>query len=426
MQMPEAWNPRARDMMAGHFVPTSFLRHDTIFYSVCSLLLGSAVLLRWMALPFVSHDMQFFLLTWFDYIVKHGRFAALSDNFYNYTPFYIYMMAVVSHLDGVVDRVTLIKSISILFDGISAFYVYRIVLAARHHWRPALLSALLFLNLPTLILNGAVWGQSDVIYTTFLFGFAYFVIRKCPYRAVSMYGFALAMKLQAIFLAPFLVYLVSVGEIPILAMAIIPLVYALLSIPAALAGRGWIDLLTIYSGQVDSMQLLSAHAPNVYLFLQDSVGRVHFLAVTHAGILLAAAASLAFLTVTFLKRPSLSPFYIILASTLWLGLEPSLLPRMHDRYFFPADMMAFVFACLLPRAWWVAMLFQVGSALAYSQFLGSSLRNPIDMTGWDHIGALAMIAAMIGVVWLYVRLVETPEKRSTVDSLAPDGDKQVP
>jgi hypothetical protein len=67
---------------------------------------------------------------------------------------------------------------------------------------------------------------------------------------------------------------------------------------------------------------------------------------------------------------------------------------------------------------------QAGSAFAYSQFLGSSLRHPIDMTGWGHIGALAMVAAVTGTVWLYVRLVETPKPCSTVDSLAPDGDKQ--
>ena len=396
-------------MTGNYSARASFLNRDAIFYLVCLVLVASAVLLRWAALPFMSGDMLFFLLNWFDYIVAHGRFAALSDKFYNYTPLYIYMMTAVSYLDGMADRIALIKSISILFDAIAAFIVYKIALTARPDRRLAVFFALLFLNLPTLILNGAVWGQSDIIYATFMLAFAYFVIRKYPYRAMLMYGIAFSLKLQAIFLAPFVLYLIVVGEIPVIAITAIPLVYMILIVPAALAGRGWVDMIRIYSEQADAMIVLSAHAPNFYLFFQDFLSQVQASAVTSAAIVLAAAASLGILLMTFLKRPALSPLHIILASTLWLGLEPSLLPRMHDRYFFPADMMVFVFACLVPRAWWVAMLFQLGSALAYSQFLGSSLRSPINMTGWDHIGAVAMIVAVTGTAWFYFRSIKAPE-----------------
>jgi Gpi18-like mannosyltransferase len=224
-----------------------------------------------------------------------------------------------------------------------------------------------------------------------------------------MYGIAFAVKLQAIFLAPFVLYLIVMGEIPVIGVAAIPLVYMILIAPAALAGRGWVDLIRIYSEQADAMIILSAHAPNLYLLIQDGLSQAQASIVTLVAVVLAAAVSLGILVMTFLKRPALSPLYIILASTLWLGLEPSLLPRMHDRYFFPADMMAFVFACLVPRAWWIAVLLQAGSALAYSQFLGSSLRNPINMTGWDHIGAMAMIAAVTGVSWFYFRSIKAPQ-----------------
>ena len=396
-------------MTGNHSARAAFLHRNAIFYPICGGLVASAVLLRWAVLPFMSHDMQFFLLIWYDYIVAHGRFAALSDKFYNYTPLYIYMMTVVSYLDGMADRIALVKSISILFDGIAAFLVYKIALTARPDRRLAIFFALLFLNLPTLILNGAVWGQSDIIYTTFMLALAYFVIHKYPYRAMLMYGIAFAVKLQAIFLAPFVLYLIVMGEIPVIGVAAIPLVYMILIAPAALAGRGWVDLIRIYSEQADAMIILSAHAPNLYLLIQDGLSQAQASIVTLVAVVLAAAVSLGILVMTFLKRPALSPLYIILASTLWLGLEPSLLPRMHDRYFFPADMMAFVFACLVPRAWWIAVLLQAGSALAYSQFLGSSLRNPINMTGWDHIGAMAMIAAVTGVSWFYFRSIKAPQ-----------------
>ena len=385
---------------------SAVLARDGVFYPLCALLLVSAVLLRWLALPFQSHDMQDFLLQWYDYIVTHGRFAALSDNFYNYTPPYIYMMTVVSYLDGVIDRVTLIKSISILFDGISAFLVYRIVLNVRSDRRLAILSAALFLNLPTLLLNGAVWGQCDIIYTTFLLAFAYYLIRNCPFQAILMYAVALSLKVQAIFLAPFFVYLLLTRAIPWRALVLPPVIYGLLMLPAALAGRSWISLVQVYAGQAGFMHSLSAHAPNVYVLFQGSLSVQARSLATYGALLLAGVASLAVLASHFRVRPPLPPLFVILAVTLWLGLEPSLLPRMHDRYFFPADMFAFLFACLVPRAWWIAVLFQAGSALAYAQYLASSIADfPVDTYYAAHIGAVAMIAAMAGVVWFYRPLV---------------------
>ena len=95
-------------------------------------------------------------------------------------------------------------------------------------------------------------------------------------------------------------------------------------------------------------------------------------------------------------------FYTLCAGLNLLALKLSLLPRMHDRYFFPADMFAFLFACLVPRAWWIAVLFQAGSALAYAQYLASSVPDfPVDTYYAAHVGAVAMIAAIAGVVWFY-------------------------
>lgn len=386
---------------------------DTVFYPLAAVLLLSALILRWIALPFQSHDMQDFLLPWYDYIVTHGRFAALSDNFYNYTPPYIYMMTAVSYLDGMIARVTLIKSISILFDGISAVLIYRIVLLFRGDRRLAVVAALLFLNLPTLLLNGALWGQCDVIYTTFLLAFAYYVIRNCPFQAMVMYAIALSLKVQAIFLAPFLIYLLLSGSIPFAAMIFPPMIYALLMLPAALAGRDWISLLTIYAGQSGFTHSLSAHAPNIYVFVSDSLSEWQRSVASYAALVLAALASFALLATHFRRRPPLPANFIVVAMILWLALEPMLLPRMHERYFFPADILAFVFAFLVPRAWWIAVLFQVGSAFAYAPYLSRDwIGRPFDMGYGAHVGAVAMIAAIVGIVFHYESLV--PAKASGI------------
>jgi hypothetical protein len=78
---------------------------------------------------------------------------------------------------------------------------------------------------------------------------------------------------------------------------------------------------------------------------------------------------------------------------------------MHERYFLPADMTAFLFACVVPGAWWIAVLFQVGSGLAYATYLATSFPGDIDTTLWAYTGAAAMIVAVAGLLREYLRLV---------------------
>ena len=392
----------------------ALLQRDGLFYPACAVLLASALFCRWLGLPFQTHDMQDFLLPWFDYIVAHGRFAALSDNFYNYTPPYIYMMTAVSCLDGAVDRVILIKAISILWDFIAAYVVFRIALAAKLPFRPAVLGALLYLNLPTLILNGAFWGQCDVIYMTFLLAFAYYLIGNRPFQAMLMYGIALSLKVQAIFAAPFVVFLLLDGIVPVFALIMPPLIYAILVLPAALAGRGVLSLLTIYADQAGIAQKLSARAPNIYLFVQHFLPPGLYGVATLAGVALAGLVSLAVLATHLRARRPLSAVFIVSALALWLALEPSLLPKMHERYFFGADVFAFVLWVLVPRAWWIALLFQVGSVLSYAYFMMIDHAAPFDLHPAAFLGAAAAIPATIGLGWLYWRLLEG--QRPTIHS----------
>jgi Gpi18-like mannosyltransferase len=320
----------------------------TLFYPLCGLLAMSAIALRWAGLPFMTHDMQDFLLPWFDYIVTHGRFAALSDAFYNYTPFYIYLMTAASYLDGFVDRVVLIKSISFLFDIIAALMVYRIGVATTGDRRRSAFFALLFLNLPTVILNGAFWGQCDIIFMTFLLSFAYCLSRRRPILAMLMYGIALSIKVQAIFLAPFVAYLVFSGVIPWAAVALPPLAYGLLALPAAMAGRGWIGLLTVYADQADIAHRLSARAPNIYVIIQHFLPVEFFPQATMAGVVVAALVSLLLFWTHFGQPRPLAPRFILSACLLWLTIEPAILPKMHDRYFFGADVFSLGWLLLAP------------------------------------------------------------------------------
>ncbi len=374
------------------------------FYAACALLAASAILLRLISLPILTHDMTDDLLSWFDYIVRHGKVGAISDKFYNYTPPYIYLMVGVSYLDGIVSRVTLIKSIPIVFDVISAYVVFRLASVAQLNVRRSVLLALLYLNLPTLILDGAAWGQFDVVYTTFMLAFIYFMVVERPYWAVAMYAIAFSIKLQAIFLAPIFGYFLLAGLMPFAAILLIPAIYTLLMLPAALAGRSWIDLfITLYTDQVNIPNRLSARAPNIYVTIQHFLSPQYYPQAVLAGTAVAILITLIVLATHFRVRRPPPAVFIIAASTLWVALEPSILPKMHERYFISADLFAFVLAIYVPRAWWTVVLLQIGSILSYSYFMMIGHDLPFDLHPAAQIGSFAEIPAVLGIAFYYWR-----------------------
>jgi Gpi18-like mannosyltransferase len=334
------------------------------------LLLLSAIGVRWLCLPFQSADMGRFLLPWMDYLVAHGRFRALADDFYDYAPAYMYLLAAASLLSHQVSAVALIKLVTFLFEILAAVFIFRLAEAAWGDRRRALLCALLFLNLPTVILNGSLWGQCDIVYTSFLLGFLYFAIRSRPILAVVMYGLALSFKLQSIFLAPLLVFLIARKRIPPAALLIVPAVYVALALPAVLAGRPLWDLLTIYARQAgENGAYLALGAPNIDHLIETYLAPDAVPLATKLNLAIAGILSAALLAWQLRMRPALSAELIVIASAFWLAVEPLILPKMHERYFFPADVFSFVLAIWMPRRWWIAALFQLGSMLAYATFL---------------------------------------------------------
>ena len=56
---------------------------------------------------------------------------------------------------------------------------------------------------------------------------------------------------------------------------------------------------------------------------------------------------------------------------------PYLLPKMHERYFFVADIMTLTLAFVDPRLWVTVPLFQVGSLLSYLPYFGLSVRASV-------------------------------------------------
>ncbi|GAA4591717.1 Gpi18-like mannosyltransferase [Actinoplanes octamycinicus] len=366
-----------------------------------------AALLRFAGRDWLAGDFVAFLRPWSRYIAAHGYFASMGDDFANYNVPYLYLLSVLTwvHEHTPIPLVYLVKSVSVGFDAVLAWYAARIVGLHRPDRRIMALAGVLVLLLPTVVLNGAFWAQCDSIYTAFTMAGLYYLLRDRPWVAMALFGLAITVKLQAIFVFPVLFVLLLAGRIRVRHLAPIPLVYVLAAIPAWLAGRPFRDLMLIYADQSGEYPALSMNAPSIYTFIRP---RVEVIAdFRTVGVLFTAAAVLLLAYVVLIRRIPLDRERIVLLAASYSILVPFLLPGMHERYFMQAEVLAVVAALYRPRRLWPApILVQVASLMSYlPYFLGGNRPQPLDF----RVLAVLMLAALLLTVWQLLRPAPLPQ-----------------
>ncbi len=353
-----------------------------------------AILLRYSLLPFESGDYIIHFERWYDFILQNGHFSALAYNFSNYNVTLLYLMAACSVLFPESSKIFVLKGISIVFDFALAFFVYKCVRCKYHRRGEASLAALAILFTPTVVLNGAMWGQWDTIYTTCLVACLYFLLTQRQAAAFAIFGVAFSFKLQAIFLAPLFLWLLVKKEVSIQYFLLAPLCGFILLLPAWLVGRPFGDLLLIYINQNSVYSSLRESAPNLYQWISDD-----YYSFYPAGIAFAVGVAVALAIVVYKSRVKITADRLVFLAFLSVLLMPYVLPKMHDRYFFPADVIAIIFAFYWPRYWYAPVVVGLTSLLTYVRFLaGGAIILPLSWLA-------AVLLVLIGILgWEFLQI----------------------
>jgi Gpi18-like mannosyltransferase len=342
-------------------------KQRTVYVAAAAMILAGLGI-RISGLGFISFDMQDWLLPWYDQLAA-GGFMALREPFSNYTPPYLYLLLLATAVGSFLPKVAAIKIISILFDLFNALVVFKIIKIKYPAGSIPLLGASGFLLLPTVFLNSAFWGQADSIYTFFILTCIYFLLKHRPLIALIFLGISFSFKAQAVFLAPFLLLLTIRKRTAWIQFAVIPLVYMLMMIPASLTGRPLMELMTIYIDQTDVYGGLSMHAPTLYVFIPQKWYQPALL----TGILVTLIVVCAWVWTYARRIKEFTHEIVLLCALASVAIAPFFLPKMHDRYFYLADVLSFIVAFYIPRLWVVALGYQVVSGMAYSIFLIPSI-----------------------------------------------------
>ena len=334
---------------------------------------GLAISIRLSLVEWVSGDYSNFLKPWLQQIVDQGGWASLGRAIGDYTPPYIYLLTFISYFpqaNSSEPYLLGIKIISIGFDLVLMVGVYlnaKLWLTKIHPLFPASI-AIVALFLPTVIINGSLWGQIDASYTGLSLIAIYYLQKQKPLAASIWYGVAFSFKLQAIFFLPvFIIFFWFHYRHKIYYVLIIPIVYYVLALPAILAGRSVVEITEIYFLQTQTYKLLTLNMPNLYQwFPNQRYEDLHQMAIGLFIVLMAIQFLMMLLTkVTLTMKP------LLLLAYWSLLMANFFLPAMHERYLFAADVLILVIVFQFKSKFYLVLATQAISLLAYSPFIFS-------------------------------------------------------
>ncbi|NCB74765.1 MAG: conjugal transfer protein TraL [Clostridia bacterium] len=359
------------------------LKKNSYIY-IAALALGLAFVLRGSQMNYQSGDYNTFLSKWVEYFRVSG-FRGLSESVGNYNVPYLYFLALFSYLP--LKDLYLIKLLSVFFDVVLAFGMMKLASVFTRSAPKQLAAYLITLLLPTVIINGAMWGQCDSIYVSLAVVALWLALTDRPKLSMVFMALSFSFKLQAVFIMPVYLVLLFAKKIKLCHFFIFPATYILEILPAVLCGRPFMDTLTLYLHQADSVGSgLNYNSPSFFAMVS---GEVNVAALSAVGVSAAFLFVFAILIWAWYKRENLNNAAILGIALLFAAGIPFLLPHMHDRYFFMLDVLS-----LLPAVIWIgyapcAVFASFASLLCYYSYFTYSYLLPL------RYGSFALIAVLL-------------------------------
>ncbi len=344
----------------------SKVEYDTKILIPVIAIVYAALLLRILFFDHETGDYLNFLKPWTQYFRDCGGFAGLGRSIGNYNIPYLFFLALFSYIP--ISELYLIKLLSVGFDLLLVVSTAKLVLAASGcRGSRYMLTFAVAMLLPTVILNGSCWGQCDSIYGGLAVLSLYFILSDRPWHAMAALALSFSFKLQAVFIFPVFFVFLYTGKLRIYHLPLFPLVYLAAVSPAVLAGRPLMDTLLIYVNQGSTVgSSLNYNSPSVFSLFYNVENPALYSSV---GIICAFSFCALMFILLFLLRKRVGSSALLMAAFIFSLVVPMLLPHMHERYFFLADVLSLAVAFTLPKAAPIPFLCSFASLLGYHAYL---------------------------------------------------------
>ena len=381
-------------------------KHRNVLLLVLLFALGAAV--RWAGRYFVSEDMTYCLMPWFEKIKAAGGLPALSNQVGDYGILYQTLISIMTYLP--IQSVVQYKLLSSLFDiplALVAAAIYRDVrlsdkvttpeTRSRVRMQSWLVAAVVWL-LPTVMLNSSYWGQCDSLYATCCLATLYLLRRNSFVGAFVMLGLAFACKLQTVFILPIIgVYYLVQKRFSLFWILLSVVVMWLSGIVAFAYGRNLLAPILIYSGQVGHYQEMYMSFPSLWMLVGNDYWSMRWFAILLTFAVLAVG-----LWYCLNHKQNIlcnERFYAVAAWFMWSMLL--FLPSMHDRYAYLLDLLLVLLACWDRRFTKYAVITVLISLYYYGIYLFGDRGN-------GHVmAAVIYLVTYLHFTWTLVRQVES-------------------
>jgi Gpi18-like mannosyltransferase len=353
----------------------------------CVLLLVALTIgligLRIALFPVVTADVRDSFLPWLQYVIDHGRWRALQTIHGDYFPSYYIILVAISYTRRIVPPLYELKLLQPFVEGATALLAYKTVplltrpedkISSASLKRRSIAAAFAILAAPTVILNGSAWGQCDILYTSLLLGSVYCILTSRKTLSAICFALALCLKLQPMFLGPFLVVALLRKKLRLWQSIFIPAAWMVAALPMLMQGRSFRDSVAAPVTQAGELRSLVTNAANPWEI--SSVVHLPYRAFLPAGLLLGVWAAVWLIRVC-MRWKTFDAQSIFLAATLSLTLMPYVLPKMHDRYFFPAEIFLIVLAAIRTEFILPAALLECSSLLCYLNYFNQKMPLPL-------------------------------------------------
>lgn len=333
-----------------------------IFIVIVTLL---ALIARITMINFKSDDYLIFLSNWFDFLKTNG-FKALATYKGDYNPPYVTIIAILAYLP--IEKIYIIKGISIIFDFLLAISIGKLTsyLSKDNKKDIFTLGYSICLFIPSVLLNGALWGQCDSMYAFFIVLSLTYLLKEEYLKSFLMFGLSFSFKLQAVFILPlYVIYYVCKKRYSILYFFVIPIVDLVLCIPAMLVGRSWKACVATYFLQTTEYKgNLVMNFLNIYNFFK---GGAEYLYPTAVIVALVICGLTLFYCV--IKKPKFDNEQIFTLGIWFLIVMTFILPGMHDRYLYVGEVLAIIYLLIYKRNYKIMSFVVLSPIVTYSYYL---------------------------------------------------------
>ncbi|MGN0677367.1 MAG: hypothetical protein ACI4K5_06450, partial [Ruminococcus sp.] len=310
-------------------------KYETKFLDFISkniILIGFALisvlglLLRLSFFDVQTADYSYFMQSWINQLKSYNGLSGIGENIGEYNVPYMLFLNIIA-LTPFNDLYE-IKILSVIFDYVGAFAVIKLIshiCGTKLTTLKNLMAYSVCLFSPVFFLNSAFWAQCDFIYVSMLLFCMYFMIKEKYDSAMTFFGIALSLKLQAVFFLPvIIIYYFASKKMSARNFLFIPIIYFVAVCPALFAGRGIKDTFLIYFKQTSLYHSLTMECPNIFLFMSGDYNMFKKTGIILAVSLLGIGALIC------IHKKLYSPQEIVMTAVWSSMICIYFLPSMHD------------------------------------------------------------------------------------------------